>query len=331
VPTKPPQIEQTWVLPFDSTSVQVDTLLPPEIRVVSGAFVFRPTPVTVSRSLGSLCSACTTSSTPVAKPAFTASVNTTIGTGADILGSTIAAGSTFRLTLSHNFSFDPLRPSASGTRGWVVLELRSGTTLVGRDSINGATTAWPALPQSLVRDVPLTTGATISSSAPLTVDVTLSSPAGDPVTMNTSQQLTLTAAPTVGISNVRVRVTSKSVAAVTVPLDVEQISDDVIGGVQSGGMIFNFTNPFGVSGSMTMTIAIPGQPSIVRTVTISSAATSTASVDFSADDLKRMLGERNVTLSISGTVSGPAAGVLVTPGQRMSIQTRLRTTIRIGG
>lgn len=330
-PTKVPQIEQTWVVPTDSTALLVDELLPTELRVVANAFRFTPPPTSVSRTLGAMCGLCVTSGTPVPKPAFTATISGSVGTGSDILSSQLTAGNTFRVTLTHNFNFDPIRPSVLGARGFIVTELRSGGALVGRDSVNGTQTGWSAT-TPLVRDIPLTAGVVVASGTPIVVDVTINSPTGDPVAITTSQQATVSATPTnLGVSNVRIRVSSKAVAATTINLDVEDISDDFSQNVVAGAMLFTITNPFVVSGSMTLNITVPGQAPINKVLTLSNAATSSAEIAFTGAELESILGKSGVVMSLSGTVSGPAAGVLVTPGQVLGLANKLRLTIRVGG
>lgn len=331
-PTKVPQLEQTWVVPVDSTRLAVSELLPPELTVAAGAFRFTPPPVTVVRSLGAMCG-CASSATPVPKPAFTATLPGAIAIGPDVLSATTTAGNTFRVNLSHNFNFDPLRPSAAAgsQRGWFVIELRSGGAVIGRDSINGANVAWPA-GITLTRDVPISAGVALAAGSSIPVDATINSPAGDPVAINTSQALTVVAAPAaLGVTGVRVRVANKMVNAASIPLDVQGISADMTRNVVSGGFLFTIGNPFAIAGTMTMTIAIPGQPSITKSVPVSAAPSSTASVDFTGAELESILGKSGVTLALTGTVSGPPGGVVVTPTQVLGFASRVRMTIRVGG
>ena len=331
-PTSAPQFEQTWVIPLDSTRLVVDELLPPGLVVAAGAFRFTPAPTTISRTLGSMCS-CSSSATPVPKPAFSATVSGAITLGTDLLSATTAPGSVFRVTLSHTFNFDPIRPSAGAgsQRGWFVIELRSGGAVIGRDSVNGATTAWLA-GTPLVRDVPLSGGVVLAAGATIPVAVSINSPAGDPVAINTTQTMTIVAQPSnLGVTNVRVRVINKTVSAVNIPLDVSDVSDDFTKRIVNGGMLFTITNPFAIAGSMTMTITIPGQTAVVKTLPITAAVTSSPTIDFTGEELDRILGSEGVNLALSGTVSGPAAGVSVSPGQALGIANRIRMTILVGG
>jgi hypothetical protein len=333
MPSGIPQLEQTWVIPIETTTLAVDELLPPEITVVAGAFRFVPTPVPVTTSLGALCSACVNGAT-APKPAFTSTVTANVGTGTDLLGVTTTAGTNFRVTLAHTMNFDPIRPSSTA-RGFVILELRTGGVLLGRDSVSGNTTAWPSS-TPLSRDIPIAAGVSIASGTPIRVDVTINSPLGDPVTMNTSQTMTVTGAAagtSIGITSVRVRVANKTVRAANLPLDLGGVSDDVFSNIVSGAMLMTITNPFstsGLSGTLTMTIAIPGDASITKTVAVPATATSTATIDFSGAELERMLGKDNITLTMTGTVNAPAAGVTVVPGQAFGFANSIRMTIRTG-
>ena len=331
-PTAAPQFEQTWVIPIDSTSLLVDELLPPGFSVAAGTFRFTPAPTTITRSLGAMCG-CASSATPVPKPAFSATVSGAITMSADVISATTTAGNVFRVSLSHNFNFDPIRPAAAAgsTRGWFVIVLRSGGTIIGRDSINGATTAWPS-GTPLIRDVPVSAGVVLAAGATIPIDGTINSPAGDPVTINTAQALTMVAQPSnLGVSNVRVRVVNKPVSAINIPLDVSDISDDFTKRIVNGGMLFTLTNPFAITGSLTMTVTIPGQAAVVKTVPISAAASSSPSIDFTSDELDRMLGSAGVTLALSGVVNGPVGGVSVSPGQALGIANKIRMTILVGG
>jgi hypothetical protein len=149
--------------------------------------------------------------------------------------------------------------------------------------------------------------------------------------MNTSQTMTAATIPAgLTVTNVTVRVASRAVSAVSATLDLD-IDDEIAGRVQSGAMLFTLGNPFGISGNLNLTITAPGQSPIAKTLALSSAASSTATVEFTGAELRSIMGKSGVTLGVSGVVNGPAGGVSISPTQALTFANRLRISIVVGG
>lgn len=328
LPTKVPQWEQQWVIPTDSARVSVSEMLPSEFTVVGGAFRMTLPGASGSRTLGSFCG-CASTTTATPKPAFSGSLASTLTFSTDVLSADVATGSSpLVVNVSHNFNFDPIRPSATA-RGSVVVTVAHGGTTIGTATLSGTTSAFPAGAAQAI-SVPITPGSVLTG--PITVTTTLNSPAGDPVVLNTSQSLTVTVVPSaLTVTNVKVRVANKTVSAIDQPLDMAGVSTDLFGRVVEGAMLAAITNPFGVSGTLTLTINVPGRTPIAKSVAISSAATSDVSIAFTAAELEQMLGVSGVVMRMRGTVNGPAAGVSVLPTQSLIFANRLSLKVTVGG
>ena len=331
IPTRLPTWDQTWLIPGDSTTVSVSQLLPPSgdltMSTVAGQPVFALTvasPGTYSQSLGQMCSACAAANgTTVPKPAFvlTDSIDTSLPT--DVVTATIVSGG-FTYTVTNNFSFDPIRPNAAGAPyGYFVVTVMNGTTLVARDSVNGATVAMGANGATLQRSLPLVlTGGSldVSGSAPLRVYLTLNSPQGDPVTINTSQSLSIAIQPApVALSRAQVQMGNQSIAANQTTIDFSSVSDQaLIARVQGGTLHLVIASPFGVQGTLTATFSAPGAAPITKSVALTTAVQQAPDISLSADELSSLLG-KSVTLSVSGSVSSPSGTVTLTPTQALKV------------
>jgi hypothetical protein len=323
VPTSLPKWDTLWIAPGQGTTIGVSSLLPADVVVAPGgdAFELVVPPVTFQETLGEACSSCALlNGLVLPKPAFTLTIGSTAQLPGDVISAKLASGKV-DVSLSHDFAFDPLRPSASA-RGYLLLVARSGSTVLARDSIAGEATAWPS-GSTLQRSLSLAP-ATISGG--VEVSVTLFSPAGDPVRIDTNQKVTITAAPSqLRVSEAQVKVANESITATDVDLDLADIDDVVIDHQKGGALLLDIDNPFDVTGSLTLTITAPGT-TITRPLTLKSGA-STERVELSESELASILGRSPVRLSASGSVSAPAAGATVTPSGSVVIESRLELTI----
>src|SRR5690242_11836811 len=163
MPTKLPSWDQTWLIPGDSTTVGVSELLPStgevSVSTLNGQKVFAlnvASPANFTRSLGQVCSACAAANgATVPKPAFTLVDSTSTTLPNNLVAATVIAGG-FDYTITNGFSFDPIKPSAAGAPyGYFVIRIMNGTTLVGQDSVNGASVAMGKNGATLQRSVPL--------------------------------------------------------------------------------------------------------------------------------------------------------------------------------
>jgi hypothetical protein len=329
VPTEPPIFETRFVVPGESTTLSVGQLLPPSISVSGSNFVLTLGTQTIpARTLGQMCPPCQAfQGQTVPKPAFVDSVTTTIAMPADVSSANIASGSV-TVVLTHNFGFDPLRPPGAATTGSLTITVRNGTRVLG------STTVTDPFPNNttLTRTVAIAPG---TVTGPLQVTIALNSPAGGVapanwVTVNTNAALSGAVQPNeILIANANVVVRDRPVSVQSVAIDLtgfEDVSDRVSG----GALVVTMTNPFGVAGTMTLTLSGGSAGPITKQVTVG-AGTTTQRIEFTESELQSLLGN-NITLTIQGPVSGTAAGnvVTVTPNQQVSIATVLDLIFEIG-
>lgn len=339
IPTKLPIWDQTWVIPGDSTRFSVSQLLPStgEITVSTsgGQPVFAlsiPAPAAISRSLGQVCSACAAANgTTVPKPAFTISDSTPVTLPTDLVTATIVNGG-FTYTITNNFSFDPIRPSAAGAPyGYFVIRVMNGATLVALDSVNGSDVAIGKNGATVQRQLPLNVGGSslsITSSKPVEIYLTLNSPQGDAVTINTSQSFSVAIQPApIALSQAQVQLSNQTINAAQTTVDLTSVSDQaIVNRVQAGALHLAIDSPFGVQGTLTATFNVPGGAQIVKSIPLSTAATQSVDVALTAAELKSLLGHA-ANLTVSGSVSSPSGSVTLTPTQVLRVTSTFQITL----
>lgn len=329
LPSSAPRWETTWNVPADSTKIGVGQLLPSGVTLSpsGNAFQVAITPVTVTRQLGADCSQCAAANgTTVPKPAFTVNTSDTTALPSQLASATLV-GDTLTLQVNNGFDFDPIRPAA-GTYGTLTLTVKNGTTTLGSRSVSGSTTALPAGAVTSFR-VPL--AGTVVGGPGVRVTLTVDSPAGDPVMMNSNSTISATASVgTFSVSQAAVTVNSQSITSSAKSIDLTDVSSDVANRVQGGSVDLTITNPFGVAGPVTLRLTPAGVAPVVKSFTLASGPSSTSRVDFTASELKSLLGQK-VDMSLTGTVSAPSGTVTITPTQAVSVTTRLQMTLSTGG
>ena len=321
VVTDPPILQSQFVLPGETTTIGVAQLLPPNVTVSGNSFLVSVSPVTVSRTLGELCGApCSLlNGQTVPKPPFTAVLTATSNLPTDVRSATLTSGNVV-VSLTNGFGFDPLQPGGpAGAKGSIAIRMMSGQTVLGTRTIDGATRTFA--PNSTITETIPVSGALSNS---VTAEVTINSPAGNPVTINTSQSFTLSAAPqNFAVSTATVNVNNRTVSANNVTVELSGVDNTIANRVVSGAMLLTITNPFGVTGTLNVTFAGTTVPT--KTFTLR-AGTNTERVDFSGAELRELLG-RDLVMSISGPVNGPASGVAITPTQQLTVVSRLELTL----
>lgn len=324
IPTGPPKWDSTFVVQSEGTTLSVGQLLPPSVQLNSTntAFTLSLSPATFSQTLGSLCGApCTPlNGLTAAKPAFNGTFSTSIALPADVATAALTGG-TLNLAITNNFSFDPLRPSAAA-RGSLAITVKSGTVTVGSATFSGTTQALPPGTTTQLQ-VPLTAG---TIAGPLDVSLIVDSPAGDPAQINNAATLSVTATPNnLQVASASVRVQNRQVTATQVNFNVSGIDDFIVNHLKEGALILAITNPFGVTGTLPLTINANGTI-VTKSVTLA-AGTSTVEVVFTQSELKSILGKSNVTLRIGPGAVNSATNVTVTPSQVLSVSTKLRIVV----
>jgi hypothetical protein len=347
---KTPIFEQTWDLPAKGTSISVASLLPPGVAIYStpgsnppdsSAFLVDITTIPITRRVGDDCAQCQTlNGTNAIKPAFVLATGSTQPLPQDMVSGTVLGG-TLRVTLTNGMSFDPLFVRTAPppqTQGYMVLVVRSGSLVLGRDSVNGATQTF-APGSQLVRTINISTG-TVTNG--LTVDVTLNSPQGDHNEfINANGTLSASATlrdqanptlPTLRVGSVSMNVvnrTMSSVAGDSLPFD--NLEESMANRVQRGDIVMTITNPFAVTGNVDVRFAYGPQPSdaITKTVSLPSGAGQVRTVSLNNAEIQQLVGKK-IGLSIAGGVNSTAP-ITVTPKQIITIDNRVRLVIHVGG
>ena len=326
VPTALPTYQTLWSVPAKSTTISVNSLLPAQVTPTADNSAFQvalaPSSATITRSLTQDCAACVLANgLTIPKPPFSGSGSTTFAFPAAVSNATLVRD-TLTATVTNGFNFDPLRPSASA-RGYLILTVQNGANVVGRDSVDGATTPLPAS-ATLVRKVPLS--GTISAAGGLQVGMQLMSPAGDPVIIDASRTITVSgSAGTVFVSQAQVNVANQNVSAAPSTLNLAGVDSSITRRAGGATLELTLTNPFSVSGNLNVTFS--GQTPITKSVALA-GGTTTPSVTFTESEIRSLLGQ-NVTMTVAGTVSG--SNVTVKPGQAVSVSSRLVLTVNVGG
>lgn len=321
IPTDVPIVEQRWVLPVESTSLSVDELLPSGVTVGGGSFNVTIAPFSTSRSLGEACPECQPfNGLTGPAPAFQDTIVTGQSLPANVSAAALQSGS-IAIAIQNGFNYDPIAGGGSTT---VTLTDGTGGRLLGQVVISGT------LPPGSTtnRTITLEPGPIGSSVVARTV---ISSPGGQITTMDTSRRITVTATPTaLRVGSATVNVSGQSVALDPVALDVEDIESSISDRIENGAIIFEITNPFGVAINIETSITYPGG-SIRKTLAVGSGATSTATLQYSGDELRAFLGKGGVNFTGTGSVAASAGSITVTPGQQADIDAKLDLTLKIGG
>ena len=328
LPSELPTWDTTWVVPGESTTIGVSTLLPSSISTSGSSFVLSLPAVSLTQTLGQMCGTVCTSplvqGQTIPKPAFDFSSSSSIALPGGVNAVTISGG-TLEVSLTHDFSFDPIVPSANNY-GFIALTATSNGVTIGRDTIHGRNQTFPS-GSTITRSVALASPSTVSG--PITVSVQVVSPAGGTVTIDADDRLQVSVTPTqVQVSQATIPVTDRTISAGSVELDLgeEGLDETVTERTHAGALLLDIENPFaGTTGTLDLTVRANGS-TIDKSVSLA-AGTTTARIEFNREEIRTILGSGVVTLDVSGTVSGPAAGVTVTPTQVVTIRSRLELTV----
>ena len=325
IPSSLPNWETHWVVRSETTTIPVASFFPNEVTEVGGEFQLAFTGGAISETLADICPPCTPfNGTTVPKPEFTAVLESEVPFPVDLDSLTLTRGS-LEVRVTNRLGFDPIRPSADPTaaRGYMTIAISNASTVLATHTIDGATVGFApgtTLDQTIHFSstlLPRTIGGTVR------FDVTIHSPQGDPVTINTSEFILVEAAEaSIGASSARVRVQDRHVAAEPIALDLAGIDEALTARVQRGALLLDIANPFAVGGTLTATLSAPGV-TLVRSLPVVPGA-STVALQFTGAELRSLFGPSQATLSVSGPVSASPAGlVTVRPGQALTAAGRL--------
>ena len=320
VPTALPEWDTRWMVPAERTGLPVTDLLPIDIVETADGFEVELPELSLSRSLGELCGACAAvDGMVVPKPPFVAELESEIPVSPSV-GSARVDGGTLILEIVHDLAFDPIRPGG-GETGAMVLELLSNGVTLARDSIDGAATAMPA-GEILQRELQL--GAANVSGA-LDVVITLHSPAGPPVEVDTADRIAVTmAASAVAVSDLFL-IVNDVISTKPSILELDAIDEGLRERVRSARAHLDIDNPFDLRGELTLRFS-SANIGIDGTVSLEPGA-SEVTLDLTRDEIISILQEPEVMISLSGPASTPATGSAVEPGQELDVRVRLELVV----
>jgi hypothetical protein len=346
---KAPIFEQTWNLPMENVSMSVGSLLPTGVTIYStpgsnpedsSAFLVDIATVGITRRVGNDCAQCETlNGTNAFKPAFVLAAGNSQALPANMISGAILGGEV-TVTLTNNMSFDPLRPRALSNppQGFMLIVIRSGSLVLGRDSVNGDMPNG-VFPQgaTMTRTVSLSTG-TVTGT--LAVDVTLNSPVGDHNefinangTLNASADLDAasTGLPTLRVGNVTMNVVNRSInSGSPIELALDDLPDAIANNVVRGAFELTIVNPFAVAGTVNVDFAPTSGQNVTKPLSLPSGnQPQVRTVTLDKPDLDKIIGSK-VNLTVSGAVNSTSP-IVVTPRQVVSISNRLILTTHVGG
>lgn len=322
VPTSPPEWETTWVVPGETVTIDVESLLPDAVTVAGdrSAFVLDLDPTGVDRTLGQVCDACRALDGMTApKPAFSATFGSAVDLPADVISASVASG-TVEIRITNGFNFDPVRPGGDAT-GTIVVVVTNGGRVLGTDTIDGATESFPSgSVRTLTLD--LAPGAVAGSIA---VDLSVESPAGDPVAIDVDQVVDVTATPgDIRLAQAEVAVVDRAVEVEAGELDLEGVDDAMRDRIHGGAFRLAIANPFAVEGVVELTLASP-EATLEKAVPLAQGE-SAPRVVFDGDELRALAGHV-VTFGGGGTVTAPSGTVTVMPSQALTIDAELELVL----
>jgi hypothetical protein len=335
-----PRFEQTWNVPAENTTISVADLIPPSVTIYStpgvtpedsSAFRLNYGLTPYSRRIGDDCAACEAlNGTNAIKPAFVVSIGSNSALPTEIVSADVVSG-VITLQITNGLSFDPLRVrSTPGAQGFLVLTIGSGAIQLGRDSINGATTAFPP-GTTLTRNIPLAIE-TVTGS--LSMGMTLNSPVGDaPVPINANGTVAATGTmQDVLLASVSVNVANRTMSSTTRDsIKLSEIDSSFMDNLQAAALLMTITNPFDITGSFTAGFRYGTQPSdvITKVFVLPSGAPQQTSVGLTRDEILTLFG-KDIEFTLTGTVNG-AGPVTVTPRQAIQSENRLQLKVLTGG
>jgi len=332
-----PQFVQHWNIPAAGTSVSVASLLPNGVDIYStpastppdsSAFDVDIDTMDFSRRLGLDCPACQAlNGTTAIKDSFNLVSSSSEPLPADMVSGAVIGGAV-RVAVHNTLSFDPIRVRAANPQGFLLIVVRSGSLVLGRDSTNGASRAW-APGDSIVRTINLSTGQVVGS---ITVDVTIVSPPGDaPVPINANGTIrTVAITERLLTASIRMNVVAKSLSSANDDsLALDGLEEGITRRIIGGALDMRVTNPFAVTGNIEIIFGYgPGQ-SVVKVLPLPTGVNQPAIAVLDEAEIQQILG-RKVRLSIGGVVNS-ATPIDVTPRLAIAFSNRMALTIRTGG
>lgn len=326
VPTDAPVWDTLWSLTVGDISLSPADLFPDDVDLTGTTFGF-PVPPTLSTSpLETFCPDCEEGSSAHAGldgEIFIASFISGAIREADLSGGHI------RVTLEHEWTFDPLRPAGDET-GRIVITAEDGSDpprILAEAILDGADTDFPS---RVVRTVELTSGPTPFTGGGR-VRVRLTGPAG-PSAGPLETQAPLRVALTDGVLEanwVEFTVRDEETVSDAVTLDLTDVDPDVDEHVLAGGFILKTSNTLDAGLAGTLEVLPVGSTLITKTLAIPKGD-ETQLVELTAEEVHEVVGAR-VIVRARGRIEGAAGGILrVEPDDRLQGKLDLQVAVRVG-
>ena len=314
IPTAMPILEQRWILPLEQAKIGVEELLPAGVSLKDGVLEVSIDTITTNSSLNSLCAACAAlNGSTAAVPAFISSFNGSVNLPANISSVEISSGSV-HVVVTNGLSFDPL--AGGGSIEATILDGEGGLQLA-QLIFSGALAPGTTVTQSISIG-----HSNIGNELFAVIEVT--SPGGQIAPVNTSEQLSVaTTGSALIMSSATVSLEGHAVEVDVVKLDLDHIGPEITERIVNGSLILDVENPFGVSLSGNINI---GPTS--KSFSILEGVRSTATISYTGDELRSFLGNKGVTLSLSGTANG--SSITLSSGRELTIEGTIDCLIRIG-
>ena len=314
IPTAMPILEQRWILPLEQAKIGVRELLPAGVSLKDGVLEVSIDTITTSSSLNTMCVDCAAlNGSTVAVPAFTSSFNGSVDLPANISSVEISSGSV-NVAVTNGLSFDPL--AGGGSIEATILDGEGGLQLA-QLIFSGALAPGTSLTQSI-------SIGNLNVGNEVFAVIKVISPGGQIAPINTSEELSVaTTGSALIMGSTTVSLEGHAVEVDVVKLDLDHIGPEIIERIVNGSLILEVTNPFGVSLSGNINIG-----STSKGFLISENGRSTTTISYTRNELTSFLGEKGVTLSLSGTANGTS--ITLSSHQELTIEGTIDCLIRIG-
>ena len=319
IPTEGPIIEQRWVLPLEEVGLDQSQLLPPDVTIAGSLYDVTVAPVVATESLGNVCPPCAAlDGLMVPTPAYQGSIVSIDNLPTDVVSADVVSGSV-DITITNGFTFDPIAGGGSLT---ITVAGASGGPVLGTLFLAGPTVALPPFSPPTMHTLLLTDG-TVTGAIETTV--VIDHTGGQDVPWGASEVIRVDGDVTsLLLDQVTVAVDGLSASFSEEQLDVANLDEGLIDEIQSGSVLLDITNPFGVT--WTGSIAFGA---IIKDVDIPADPTSSRAITFTGIELQSILRQDNATFSGTGTLGGGPA--VVTPTAEIIIDPTIDLITEIGG
>jgi len=299
---------------LEQAKIGVEELLPAGVSLKDGVLEVSIDTITTSSSLNTMCVDCAAlNGSTGAVPAFTSSFNGSVDLPANISSVEISSGSV-HVAVTNGLSFDPL--AGGGLIEATILDGEGGLQLA-QLIFTGALAPGTTLTQSI------SIGNSNVGNEVFAV-IKVISPGGQIAPINVSEQLSVaTTGSALIMGSTTVSLEGHAVEVDVVKLDLDHIGPKIIERIVNGSLILEVTNPFGVSLSGNINIG-----STSKNFSISEDGRSTTTISYTRNELTSFLGEKGVTLSLSGTANGTS--ITLSSHQELTLEGTIDCLIRIG-